>query len=145
MEVLCLLSRPQMWQYMSFISETWKRYRAHRRLVLLFTVKFPHFHIIYQIEGGRECFQFPCYCFHFLMFPDSSWCNVHEAEVKGKPRLDGNHTTSLSISCSVFSWNVYREKERENDDMAEWVSIAQKTNSGIDGDTGKHLISRFTI
>lgn len=76
------------------------------------------------------------------MFPDSSWCNVHEAEVKGNPSLDGNHTTSLSISCSVFSWNVCREKERENDDMAEWVSIAQKTNSGIDGDTGKHLISR---
>lgn len=74
-----------------------------------------------QSEGGRVCFQFPYHCFHFLTVPDLCWCNVQEAEVKGKLRLEGSLAITLFLSlpplfhshwssCSRFYPNTHREK-----------------------------------
>lgn len=59
-------------------------------------------------EDSRVCWQFPCHCFSFLTIPDFSWCNVQEAEVKGKPRVDGNEAIPLFLSLPVHSHGSVR-------------------------------------
>lgn len=103
-------------------------------------------------EDSRVCWQFPCHCFSFLTIPDFSWCNVQEAEVKGKPRVDGNEAIPLFLSLPVhshgsvrgplFPYSLQSPREKLMTWWGESAKFKSKT-SGMDFGTGNQRISRL--
>lgn len=85
-----------------------------------------------KVKVAGRVSQFPCHCFRFLMVPDSCWCNVREAEVKGKPGVHGNKAIPFSLSLALhvrgsFMVNIFlKHTQREKGERMTWWGESAK-------------------